>query len=150
MDGASSYHSVASDLDLQVRIVLTLFMGTGASSDLQRFPTHVVTTSGGLTFLAVRSVDPGLLDGAGLFTSTVIAMLLFDRDLDFVTALIVSWQTVLANKPAMLGFGVLLAAATVAAAAGVFPDPDRATSGRLLPPERLYARAKGRGNKRAR
>jgi uncharacterized membrane protein len=100
----------------QVRIVLALFMGTGASSDLQRFLTHVVTTSGGLTFLAVGSVV-GLILALILFTSTVIAMpLLFDRDLDFVTALIVSWQTVLANKPAMVGLGVLLTAATVAAA----------------------------------
>ncbi len=99
----------------QVRLLLALFLGFQSFHSLGDFLTVIATTPEGLGFVAV-----GTLVGAGLtfilFATTVIAMpLLLDRDIDFVTAMIVSFQTVLKNPGPMIGWGVFIAAMTLVA-----------------------------------
>ncbi|WP_083191100.1 DUF2189 domain-containing protein [Salipiger sp. CCB-MM3] len=95
-------------------MIFALFLGlapmTNVSSSLEVF-----LTPNGLTMLAVGSVV-----GAGfatlLYMITVLALpLLLDRDVDFVTAMIASFQYVAAHPLPMFGWGVLLALVTFVA-----------------------------------
>ncbi len=57
----------------------------------------------------------GSFVGAGtayvLFSLTVVSLpLLLDKELDFITAMIVSWQFVAANRVVMIVWGALIAA----------------------------------------
>jgi len=104
----------------QVRILLALFMGFSASANLDLLLHNIVTTQGGLTFLAV-----GTLVGLGLalvlFSTTVLAMpMLLDTELDFVTAMINSVRAVLRNPLPMLGWGVVVTALTMVALTPLF------------------------------
>ncbi len=104
----------------QVRLLLALFLGTKTFSTIDAFLALITTTPEGFGFLAV-----GTMVGAGLafvlFSATVIAMpLLLDRELDFVTAMIVSFRTVLKNPVAMLGWGVCVTVLAVIAMAPAF------------------------------
>lgn len=99
----------------QVRLLIALFMGFGASSSLERFGSIVLTTQNGLTFLAVGSLV-GLVLALVLFSTTVIAMpMLLDREVDFVSAMITSVRTVTANPLPMLGWGVVVTVLTLTA-----------------------------------
>ncbi|WP_374620647.1 DUF2189 domain-containing protein [Devosia sp.] len=104
----------------QVRILLAIFMGFSAPSTLDRFLTVVLTTQSGLTFLAVGTLV-GLVLALILFSATVVAMpLLLDTELDFVTALITSFQSVARSPLPMLGWGVTVTALTLLALAPAF------------------------------
>jgi uncharacterized membrane protein len=104
----------------QVRLLIALIMGYSASASLEKFLTVVVSTPGGLTFLAVGSLV-GLVLALVLFSTTVFAMpMLLDTEIDFVTAMITSVKGVLASPVTMLGWGVLVTAATILALAPVF------------------------------
>lgn len=104
----------------QVRLLIALFMGFSASASLDKFLMLVVSTPGGLMFLAVGSAI-GLVLALVLFTTTVFAMpMLLDTEIDFVTAMITSIKGVLASPVTMLGWGVLVTAATLIALAPVF------------------------------
>jgi uncharacterized membrane protein len=99
----------------QVRLLLALFLGFKSFSSIDAFVTIVTTTPEGLGFLGV-----GTLVGAGLafilFSSTVIAIpLLLDSELDFVSAMITSFKTVLKSPVAMLGWGIVVTVLAVAA-----------------------------------
>ena len=99
----------------QVRLLIALFMGFGASSSLERFMSLVLTTQNGLTFLVIGSLV-GLVLALVLFSATVIAMpLLLDREVDFVTAVITSFRTVVENPLPMLGWGVVITVLTLTA-----------------------------------
>lgn len=99
----------------QVRLLIALFMGFGASSSLERFGSIVLTTQNGLTFLAVGSLV-GLVLALVLFSTTVVAMpMLLDREVDFVSAMITSVRTVTANPLPMLGWGVIVTVLTLTA-----------------------------------
>lgn len=93
-------------------MIFALFLGlstmTNVSSSLA-----VYATQEGMTMLAV-----GTAVGAGfatvLYMITVLALpLLLDREVDFVTAMITSFQYVAAQPVVMLGWGAVIAAATV-------------------------------------
>ncbi|WP_353472059.1 DUF2189 domain-containing protein [Salipiger sp. H15] len=95
-------------------MIFALFLGlspmTNVSSSLEVF-----LTPNGLTMLAV-----GTAVGAGfailLYMITVLALpLLLDRDVDFVTAMIASFQYVQAHPVLMLGWGAFLALVTFVA-----------------------------------
>lgn len=104
----------------QVRILLAIFMGSGASANIERFLTQTVTTSGGWSFLAVGTIV-GLVLALVLFSATVLSLpLLYDTELDFVTGIIVSFQFVTRNLAVMLGLGVVLTVATVLAVLPAF------------------------------
>ena len=104
----------------QARILLAVFMGFSASTNLERFLQLVVSTQGGLTFLAVGTLV-GLIPALVLFSTTVFAMpMLLDTDIDFVTATLTSVRAVLASPLPMLAWGVVITAATLVALAPVF------------------------------
>ncbi|MBL8790652.1 MAG: DUF2189 domain-containing protein [Rhizobiales bacterium] len=103
----------------QVRLLVALFMGFKGFASLDGFLT-ALTQSDGMTFLMVGSVV-----GAGLafvlFCSTVISMpMLLHRDVDFITAVITSWRSVFENLPAMIFFGIVIAALTFLALIPMF------------------------------
>lgn len=92
----------------QVRLLLALFLGFKSFSSIPKFLEIISTTPEGLGFLAV-----GTLLGAGLafvlFSATVIAMpLLLDRELDFVSAMIVSFKCVLKSPLPMISWGIVI------------------------------------------
>ncbi len=91
-----------------VRVLIAVFMGFNAPSSLSGFIEVVLTTQSGLTFLMVGTMVGAVL-ALILFSATVISMpLLLDSDLDFVTAMITSFQTVLKSPVPMLGWGVIV------------------------------------------
>ena len=99
----------------QARLLLALFLGFHSFPDMASFLHVLFGTIDGLSFLAA-----GTLVGAGLafvlFCSTVVSIpLLLDRDLDFVTALITSFQSVLRNLPVMIIYGLIVAILTALA-----------------------------------
>ncbi|MFN0191306.1 MAG: DUF2189 domain-containing protein [Aestuariivirga sp.] len=103
----------------QVRLIFALFIGYRGFSNVDSFLAFL-STSQGLTFLAVGTLVGGIL-ATILFSLTVIAMpMLLDRDVDFVTALISSVRTVAENPLAMLGFGLIVAVLTFAAMLPMF------------------------------
>jgi uncharacterized membrane protein len=94
----------------QVRLLMAIIMGRMSFSSMPQFMELVVTTSEGWTFLIVGTLVGALLSLV-LFASTVVAIpLLLDRDRDFITALITSWQVVLRSPGPMLSWGVLVTA----------------------------------------
>ena len=77
-------------------------------------------TWSGILMLLVGSVIGGLI-ALGLFTITVISLpMLLDRDVDFVTAMIASAQTVQANPRTMLRWAALIAGLLFAAMIPLF------------------------------
>jgi len=104
----------------QVRLLIALFLQSSSFASIDGFLTVVTTTQQGLTFLAV-----GTLVGAALafvlYAATVITMpLLLDRDLDFVTAMIVSFQVIHRSPGPMIAWGVLVAILTLVALVPAF------------------------------
>ncbi len=95
-------------------MIFALFLGFSTMTNISS-SFDVYLTQEGLTMLAV-----GTIVGAGfallLYMITVVALpLLLDREVDFVTAMITSFQTVLANPVPMLAWGVFIAVVTFVA-----------------------------------
>ena len=91
-----------------VRVLIAVFMGFGAPSTISGFVDVVLNTTNGMAFLAT-----GTLIGAALalvlFSATVISMpLILDTEIDFVTAMITSFKTVVKSPVPMLGWGVII------------------------------------------
>lgn len=104
----------------QVRLLLALFLGLQSFSSLSAFLDVVFYTPEGNLFLLIGTCVGGVLAFI-LFASTVISMpLLLDRDLDFVTAMIVSFQAVFQNLRPMLGWALLVGGLTVLALLPLF------------------------------
>ena len=104
----------------QVRLLIALILGRMSFATLERFVDVVLTTPQGWLFLAV-----GHLVGAALslvlFSVTVIAIpFLLDREADFITAMITSVRTVLASPVVMLGWGIAVTLAVLAACVPFF------------------------------
>lgn len=98
-----------------VRILLALFFGFKSFSSVEGFFEIVVTTNEGLAFLAVGTIVGALLAFV-LFASTVTAMpLLLERDIDFISAMITSFKSVLTSPVAMLGWGIVVTILGIAA-----------------------------------
>lgn len=95
-------------------MIFAVFMGLSTMTNIST-SFEVFLTPNGLTMLAV-----GGLVGAGfallLFMITVISLpLLLDREVDFVTAMIVSFQSVTASPGPMVFWGALIAVVTLIA-----------------------------------
>jgi uncharacterized membrane protein len=104
----------------QVRLLLALFLGFKSFSTIDAFVEIITTTQEGLGFLGVGTMVGAFLAFI-LFSSTVIAMpLLLDSELDFVSAMIVSFKTVFKSPVAMLGWGVVVTVLAVAAMVPAF------------------------------
>lgn len=94
----------------QVRLLLALFLGFASFASLQDFVRVLFTTTDGLGFLAFGHVIGAAL-ALGLFSITVVSFpLLMDRDLDVVTAMIASVQTVLMSPGPMIAWGATVVA----------------------------------------
>jgi uncharacterized membrane protein len=103
----------------QVRLMVALFMGFKGFASLDGFLV-ALTQNDGLTFLMAGTTIGAVLAFV-LFCSTVVAIpLLLHRDIDFITALINSWRSVFENLPAMLFFGLCVAALTIIAMLPMF------------------------------
>ncbi len=92
-------------------MIFALFLGFSTMTNISS-SYEVYLTREGLSMLAF-----GTLVGAGfallLYSITVVGLpLLLDREVDFVTAMIVSVQTVIANPVPMLTWGVFIAVVT--------------------------------------
>ena len=94
----------------QVRLLLAVIMGRMSFSTMPQFMELVFSTSEGWTFLLIGTCVGAALSLV-LFASTVASIpLLLDRERDFITALITSWQVVLRNPGPMLAWGVMVTA----------------------------------------
>ncbi len=92
-------------------MIFALFLGglepmTNILSDWQH---TIFSQKGGLTMLAVGTAVGGAAHAFVLFSLTVMSLpLLLDRELDFITAMIASFQLVLANLVPMVCWGGIL------------------------------------------
>jgi len=99
----------------QVRLLLAIFLSSSSFSSLGHFVDVLTTTASGAGFLLVGS-GVGAFLAFILFSSTVISMpLLLDRELDFVTAMVLSFKTVLNNLVPMITWGVIVTALAIIA-----------------------------------
>jgi uncharacterized membrane protein len=104
----------------QVRLLMALTLGRMSYATLDHFVEVVLTTPEGWTFLAIGHVVGAALSLV-LFSVTVIAIpFLLDREADFITAMITSVRTVLASPLVMLGWGVVVTLAVLAACVPFF------------------------------
>jgi uncharacterized membrane protein len=88
-------------------MIFTLFLGLSAMTNVMS-SFEVFTTSNGMTMLAVGTVAGGILAGF-LYSITVMGLpLLLDREIDFVTAMITSFQTVAQNAVVMGFWGLII------------------------------------------
>ena len=93
----------------QVRLLLALFLQWQSFSSFDSFLTIITTTQDGALFLAVGTLVGAFLSTV-LFTVTVISMpLLLDREIDFISAMILSIRTVASNPVVMLSWGAVIA-----------------------------------------
>lgn len=92
-------------------MIFALFLGLSTMTNVSS-SFDVYFTANGLTMLAVGSVV-GAVFALLLFTITVISMpLLLDREVDFVTAMITSFQTVTGNPGQMLAWALIISVLT--------------------------------------
>ena len=101
----------------QVRLLLALFLGFQSFASLGAFLNVVLTTGDGLAFLAVGHIV-GAIMASIVFSLTAVSFpLLLDRDVDFITAMIVSVQAVVKSPVVMLGwaFAIVLIVALASA-----------------------------------
>ena len=104
----------------QVRLLIALILGRMSFATLDRFFSVVLTTPEGWLFLAIGHVVGAAL-ALVLFSITVVAIpFLLDREADFVTAMITSVRVVLASPLVMLGWGIVVTLAVLAACVPFF------------------------------
>ena len=95
-------------------MIFALFLGLATMTNISS-SIEVFMTLNGVTMLAVGSVVGGVF-ALLLYNLTVLSLpLLLDREVDFVTAMITSFQYVLANLIPMLIWAIFIAALTFAA-----------------------------------
>lgn len=89
--------------------LFAVFLQWHSISSLTIFWNVVTSTNDGFVFLAVGTVVGAVLASL-LFSMTVIAMpLLLDKEIDFITAMLKSIDTVQKSPLVMLGWGALIA-----------------------------------------
>ncbi|MCE8006716.1 DUF2189 domain-containing protein [Aestuariivita sp.] len=92
-------------------MIFALFLGLSTMTNVST-SMDVFLTPNGIAMLAVGTLV-GALFALLLYMITVVALpLLLDREVDFVTAMITSFQYVLANPTAMLGWAFFIAVTT--------------------------------------
>jgi uncharacterized membrane protein len=90
-------------------MIFALFFGTATMTNVMTSYRFLLSANG-LTMLAVGSAVGGVLAFV-LYAVTVAGLpMLLDREMDFVSAMIFSFQCVTANLAPMLAWGVLVAA----------------------------------------
>lgn len=100
-------------------MVFALFLGFSTMTNISS-SYDVYLTSEGLSMLTVGTVIGGLF-ALLLYMITVISLpLLLDREVDFVSAMIASFGTVMSNPGPMLAWGIFIALTTFLAMVPVF------------------------------
>ncbi len=95
-------------------LIFGLFLGASAFIDITS-SFHMFTTRRGMAMLAVGSLAGAALAFL-LFSLTVVSLpMLVDREVDFVTAMLVSLRTVRRNLPVMVVWALVIAVATLLA-----------------------------------
>jgi uncharacterized membrane protein len=104
----------------QVRLLLALFLGFQSFASFGAFMHVLVTTGDGLAFLALGHIV-GAVMASLVFSLTAISFpLLLDRDVDFITAMIVSVQAVIKSPVVMLGWAFAIVVIIALASAPFF------------------------------
>ena len=104
----------------EVRMLLAIFLGFKSFSSIDAFVSVITTTPEGIWFLIVGT-GVGAFISFVLFCTTVIAIpLLLDREIDLITAIIMSFKAVFENMGPMIGWGITIVALTVAALLPLF------------------------------
>ena len=99
----------------QVRLLIALFLGRMSFTSLSEFFQIVTGTPEGILFILVGHVV-GAFFALLLFSTTVISFpLLLEREVDFITAMITSFKTVIASPVVMLSWGVFVTITVLAA-----------------------------------
>lgn len=94
----------------QVRLLLAVFLGFRSFPDIWQFVNIVTTTPEGIGFIVLGSFIGALLAFA-LFSITVISLpLLLEREIDAISAIIISVKTVLKSPLVMISWGVIVLA----------------------------------------
>ncbi len=89
-------------------MVFALFLGLMPMTNILSDPAQTILTANGVKMLLVGSLV-GLVFAYVLFSLTVVSLpLLLDKELDFITAMIVSWQFVAANRGVMILWGIVI------------------------------------------
>lgn len=95
------------------------FMGFHATT-MTEFVREVFTTPNGLLFLGVGNVAGAIIAAAVFSVSVVSFPMLFDRDVDFVTAMVTSVRLVVRNKMTMLAWALTIGWMMVVSALSAF------------------------------
>lgn len=104
----------------QIRLLMALILGRSSYATLDKFAHLILTTNEGWVFLGIGHIEGAAL-ALVLFSITVISIpMLLDREVDFVTAMITSVRTVLASPLVMLGWGLVVTIAVLAACVPFF------------------------------
>ncbi|MFN4143916.1 DUF2189 domain-containing protein [Aestuariivirga sp.] len=99
----------------EVRMLLAIFLGFKSFSSIGAFLNVVTTTPEGIGFLIVGT-GVGAFISFVLFCTTVVAIpLLLEREIDLITAIIMSFKAVFQNLAPMIGWGIVIVALTFAA-----------------------------------
>jgi uncharacterized membrane protein len=99
----------------EVRMLLAIFLGFQSFSSIDAFIQVITTTPEGIGFLIVGT-GVGAFISFVLFCTTVVGIpLLLDREIDLITAIIMSFKAVFQNLGPMIGWGILIVALTFAA-----------------------------------
>ena len=104
----------------QIRLLTAIFLGFQSMSSMEAFLRVLTTTADGALYLAVGTVVGAVL-AMVLYSTTVISIpLLMEREYDFVTAIVTSIRTVLANPVPMIAFGIIVTVLSIIAMIPLF------------------------------
>lgn len=104
----------------EVRMLLAVFLGFKSFSSIGAFIDVMTTTPEGIWFLIVGTAVGAFISFV-LFCSTVVAIpLLLEREIDLITAIILSFKSVFQNPGPMIAWGIAIVALTFAALLPMF------------------------------
>jgi uncharacterized membrane protein len=104
----------------QVRLLIALFLQSSSFASIDGFLGVILTTQQGLLFLAVGTCVGAVLAFVLYATSVITMPLLLDRDIDFVSAMIVSFQAIHRSPEVMIAWGAFIAVMTLLALVPAF------------------------------
>lgn len=101
-------------MDIAALLFFGFFGGQGiATPDLPELVRHIVTTPEGWLFLLIGNTVGALIAAFVFAFSAVSFPMLYDRDVDFVTAMVTSVKSVKQNAGPMLVWAIIIAGLTL-------------------------------------
>ena len=98
---------------MDIAALMTFGFLSGEMTGFKDLLTQIFTTPSGLLFLAVGNIVGALIALVVFSFSAVSFPMLYDRDVDFVTAMVSSIRLVLKNPVVMLSWGAIIGVLTV-------------------------------------